>query len=273
MKKILALSLIFFLIQTTYGCACQVYEEYSNMERTLHWYNSFEYIFQARIDKVVTKEDLTSQTVHLTPLKIYKGKLPSLLVLTPPHFGSSCGFNLEGEEGRIYLVYGKIDEKGEINTHFCFGTRRIYTPGQLDTIKTLRMLERSFSQEMALLEAVSKEKSGEIKAAFSNGRPTCKGKFKKGIPVGYWEYYNYYGEKESEGSYGNGLKQGPWIEYRYRYEVKEVGKDRKIEIFLYEFSKGAYIDGLKEGVWIEYYPDGKYKSTETFEKGEWVLDR
>src|SRR5690606_36374014 len=110
-----------------------------------------------RIDKVVTKEDLTSQTIHLTPLKIYKGKLPYSLEVTPPHFGSSCGFNLEGEEGRIYLVYGKTDESGKVNTHFCFGTRRVYTPAQLDTLKELRMLKRSFSQEMAFLEAASRE--------------------------------------------------------------------------------------------------------------------
>ena len=63
----------------------------------------------------------------------------------------------------------------------------------------------------------------------------------------------------TQGSFRNGKKHGPWVEY---YENGQL------------LSKGTYKDGKKEGPWVHYHDNGQLWKKGTYkygkEEGPWV---
>ncbi|MBK8414145.1 MAG: hypothetical protein IPL22_06290 [Bacteroidetes bacterium] len=60
------------------------------------------------------------------------------------------------------------------------------------------------------------------------------------------------GEKETEGNFEDGLKDGEWIFY-----FENTSGIR---------ARGTYVNDVKEGKWILYNTDGSINSVETYEK-------
>ena len=58
---------------------------------------------------------------------------------------------------------------------------------------------------------------------------------------------------KSQGSFRNGKKHGPWVEYHDNGQLR---------------SKGAYKDGKEHGPWVSYHDNGQLRSKETYEDGK-----
>jgi hypothetical protein len=226
------------------------------MEMTIQWYNEYNYVFSALVDSVVTKNSssepellpILKQTVYLSTINVYKGEVPQQLAISPPYFGSSCSFDFSNQKGNTYIIYGYL-ENGKINTHFCNGTKKLYTNSELDTLQAFDHQISSWRRELKLLQSLSHIKNEKVNHQYSNTLKQCDGSFVNGLAEGKWVYYNYYGEKTAEGNYVNGIKEGHWIEYEYKAEIIEKYHKRDFILKMHGYSEGNYKDGKKEGEW------------------------
>lgn len=260
MKHLTIILLLINLSVNGYACSCTGTSEYSNGEITIEWYNNHPFVFESRIDSVYTED--FSQKVFLTVLKIYKGSLPEKVTISPPLFGSSCSFDLRGEEGETYIVYGYIDQKGVLNSHFCNGTKRVYSKKELDTLKIANYHGEIKIQELEFLESIAAIRDGKVDGKYSNGKICGEGNFIKGLPAFKWIYYGYEGNIISEGHYYKGLKDGLWVEYGV-----PIFNGSKGEIKYESISMGNFVDGLKEGEWKTFRTNGDYWYSSNYEKG------
>ncbi len=70
-----------------------------------------------------------------------------------------------------------------------------------------------------------------------------------------------------EGSYLNGKKHGPWIEYD-KYGRNEGNYENGIRVGHWKryrdsgllWSEGPYCNGIKQGTWKDYYPSGNLRT-------------
>jgi hypothetical protein len=234
---------------------------------TIEWYNGHSFVFTARIDSV---EDMDSEQyfggpgpkVYLSTEIIYKGEVPKKLAITPRGFHSSCEFHLDNRVGLTFIFYANLDETGVINSHFCDGSKRLYSIQELNTMNIHQV--RSLKQELQFLKDISLQTEGEIKTYYSNGKLTGTGNFEKGMPVGYWRYYTFEGKISAEGMFKLGLKNGQWMEYEYQYN------EQKKKLVLTSYEVGEYKNGLRNGEWKTYYPNGKYWMSENYKEGNYA---
>ena len=68
-----------------------------------------------------------------------------------------------------------------------------------------------------------------------------QGTYKDGVLDGPWFEYHYHGGLKSKGDYKNGKKEGPWESYRENGQL---------------WNKGTYKNGEREGPWIDYDKNG-----------------
>ncbi|MFL5730037.1 MAG: toxin-antitoxin system YwqK family antitoxin [Cytophagaceae bacterium] len=256
-------SLVF--LHQGYTCSCTGYPKNSNSEITLEWYNDFEFVFTARIDSVLTEDTKYIQTTFLTPLTIYKGQRMSKMV-NGYHQYSSCNFNLAPHVGDTFIIYGRRNEQGDLTSHFCAGTKKIYSEKELDTLQVIDYLLLSYKHELRFLAEVQKVKSGYVDVRYSNGNSNGKGRFENGIPIGKWTYFIFDGRMLAEGNFLNGEKVGEWIENQY-YENYDPDEN-KLSYKHTDFSRGQYLNGLKEGEWKFYRPNGEYSYSVEYLRGE-----
>ena len=76
---------------------------------------------------------------------------------------------------------------------------------------------------------------------FDNGQKEHEGTYKDGKKDGKWTYWHKNGKKKFEGTYKNGKKDGFWI-YWYRNGQKKHER--------------TYKNGKKDGKWTDYKEDG-----------------
>jgi antitoxin component YwqK of YwqJK toxin-antitoxin module len=273
MKEILIILLLTKLASIGYSCSCTGSSDYSNNEITIEWYNNHEYVFQARIDSVYTEELSQNnfhpfQNVYLSIQRIYKGNLPIKVMITPPYFGTSCSFDLRGEVGKFYIVYGYKDAEGKLNTHFCHGTKRFYSQKDLDSLKHLNNKKsgtklkndfiKSLVHEVAFLNKIASISNGKVFAKYSNSKLSGQGNFVNGLPESKWVYYSFKGEKVAEGNYTNGYKNGEWKVYDFGRFSESTNR---------QYSVGNFINGLKEGEWKNYRFNGEYINSHNYKNG------
>jgi antitoxin component YwqK of YwqJK toxin-antitoxin module len=86
-----------------------------------------------------------------------------------------------------------------------------------------------------------------------------QGSFRNGRKHGPWVEYGKFVQLLSKGTYKNGKRDGPWIKYWDNGQLS---------------SKGTYKDGKLDGPWVGYYDNGqlRYKGTYKDDKRDrpWV---
>ena len=84
-------------------------------------------------------------------------------------------------------------------------------------------------------------------------------------------------EKLLRGTFRNGKKDGPWVEYQRngRLWFKETYKDGKQDgpfVWYHDngqlLDKGTYKDGKPDGPWVIYHDNGQLKDKGTFKDGK-----
>lgn len=257
---ILFLTIVYF---NGFSCTCSGSNEYANGERNLEWWNESEYIFKATIDSTRT-EDEWNQKLFFTVTKKYKGDIGKTVAFYAPSFGTSCEWNLEKEIGKEFIIYGYLDEKGKLTSHFCKGSQQIHTQEYIDSLyANVNFYRVIMSQRIQFISEVANFPNGLVKTYYSNGNITGKGNFENYKPTGYWKYFSFDGKITSEGRYKNYKKSGVWIEniYKTRSFENEDGS-HNIDLVLEGFKKGKYINGEKVGVWKTYDRNGMLTNTE-----------
>lgn len=292
--KSLLLLLLLFIGSRAFCCSCTGEADDSNGEMNLEWISQFSVVFTARIDSVISPivddqgmpKSFSNfyEEVYLTIQSVYKGSVPAHLKITPPHYGSSCEFRLQGQQGKVYIFYGIQDEDGSIYTHFCLGSKPFISINELDT---LQVWANAYRQEVFLLSSWDKHRNGQMTFRYSNGQTMGGGKLKNGNQEGPWTCYNYFGKITSKGDYLNGLRSGKWEEYLYVTDYDT--RTKKYAPLLALNQSGNYVRGLRSGLWTEFrykemrkrirgkvktikvlYPCEKGIYTNGMKEGEWV---
>ena len=62
-------------------------------------------------------------------------------------------------------------------------------------------------------------------------------------------------DKTTQGTFRNGEKEGPWVEYQDNGQLSY---------------KGTYKVGKEDGPWVHYYPNGQLSDKGTYKDGELV---
>lgn len=237
------------------ACSCTGSAEYSNHEMCLEWHNMFPLAFTAMVDSIHTVPSgipgIDYQEIFLHTITVYRGTIPSRVMIIPPHAGSSCAFTFETHDiGRFYIFYGFYNDDGSINTHFCYGSGGFYRQSELDTTKMTGTWLASYQQQLDFLHDVGRQQNGPVVTRYTNGQQTASGNFRNGLPVGDWIYYNYYGKISAKGHYKEGVKDGKWTEYMYAFDIVEANGKRKTRLYWIYTMSGNYIKGKKQGVWV-----------------------
>lgn len=245
------------------ACSCTGSNEYTNMERDIEWYNRHDLVFTAKVDSIVrypygNSEGWEFQKVHLTVLTAYKGNIPEHIIIDPPDQLTSCSFAFGQEDiGITFIFYGYFLSDSSIYTHYCEGSGRFYTRAEIDTITGNTWRLQLLKQEYDLLQAVHKSRNGNVITRYSNGKLTGTGRFREGLPVGVWTYFNYYGKVMEQGHYKDGKKHGWWVEYSY---LSNIRKGSRQLVFTHRYlMKGNYVNGRKEGRWLGVGSNGGKK--------------
>ncbi|MDX5347489.1 MAG: hypothetical protein LPJ89_01505 [Hymenobacteraceae bacterium] len=255
MKKYLV-GLLLLLAQKGICCSCSGSNEYANMERSIEWWNSYEFIFKAVIDSTVA-ENWAYNRVYLTATKVYKGDVPEKLNFLTEGSFSSCGWNLEKKIGYEFIMYGVSDEDGNIRSHFCHGSKMLMNKKMIDSLQINPRLAVIYLQEREFLRDIENSKNKKVKTYYSNGNLTGVGRLKNYQPVGYWEYLSFDGKLIAKGNYNNYKKNGEWTEYIYHHkEVKSNSEEPSYEWVYQGYIKGQYLNGEKVGEWITYDQGG-----------------
>ena len=84
---------------------------------------------------------------------------------------------------------------------------------------------------------------------------TTQGTFRNGGKEGPWVEYQDNGQLSYEGTYKDGIQEGPWVQY---YEDGQLSY------------KGTYKVGKEDGPWVHYYPNGQLSDKGTYKDGELV---
>lgn len=253
------MKILFFLIiiivgnHSSMACMCYSCGKYSNNESNLEWWNENDYIFKAKIDSAISKNEWR-QELSFTVTKIFKGDIGAHITFDSPMFGSSCQWDLEDKIGKEFIMYGYLDEEGVLVSHFCQGSKQMLTNNEIDSLYDWKRFRTILKQEMKFIEDIAMFQSGRVKTYYSNGNITAKGSFEIYKPIGYWKYYTYDGNISSEGRYENYKKEGIWIENNYKTESTYEGH---YESYLQGFKKGKYFNGEKIGEWKSFDLDGK----------------
>lgn len=249
----------------TLACDCSGYANYSNAEMTIEWYNSYPLVFSAVVDSVKT-EAWFEHTVYLSIDRVFKGNVSTQVELSPPHFNTSCSFDFTGQEGITYLFYAEYDEQGAINSHFCDGSKRLYTHQELDTLSQYPFYAKKWRHELELLQEIANNQNGDYRFTYSNGAIQNEGKLQNGLPHGHWTYYNYFGEKIAEGHYDEGKKVGVWVEYMYAYNQPKT-ENSSATLTFFGYHQGMYKENKRDGVWKTYAKNGEFEGSTRYEAG------
>ena len=255
MKKLIILFFVIISYNYSIGCTCSGAGEYSDNERSLEWWNNSEYVFRAKLDSAIT--DQWTQELFFTLTKKFKGEIEDNISFFSPMFGTSCEWNLQDKVDKEFIIYGYVDDRGNLVSHFCSGSKQIMSQVEIDSLTEFPFYRQILNQEMKFIEDISKYKDGLVKTYYSNGNITAKGNFSNFQPVGYWKYYSFQGKITSEGRYKNYKKDGIWIENIYVSE-SFTNKTGEIEYKLASngYKKGKYSNGLKIGLWHSYNKEG-----------------
>jgi antitoxin component YwqK of YwqJK toxin-antitoxin module len=94
---------------------------------------------------------------------------------------------------------------------------------------------------------------------YETGEQKLSGTYSLGNKVGLWHGWHVNGQPSFQGTYKDGKEVGEWTEWH------RTGK---------KSADGHYVDGNKDGEWRTYYPDGRFKTSEKYDKGkpvgQWV---
>jgi hypothetical protein len=240
------------------ACNCDIDIAEMNIAR----YNETTAIFVAAVDSSSPCRD--HSTVYFKIIKTYKGNLPSSLAVEEIDCKTPCALNFE--KGKQYLIYAYSTPENEIKIIPCKSSRRILNHNEIED--ELRNSERFntrsyveaevklWSEEIAFLEKIYQQTSGEVKTTYPNGNPTGKGKFRNGLPEGDWTYYYPDGSIQGTGQYKKGKKTGSWIEFNPYYESSKDSNNEQIKKrYIIKYS-GHYNDGHKDGKWQKINLDG-----------------
>jgi len=242
----------------THACTCLGNPEDSHGEINLEWMSKFPLVFTAHIDSVTAPPvdshgmplswEHAAEDVYVTVQTVYKGALPLHLTINPPHYFSSCADRLADDVGKTFLFFGIYFGDGTIGTHYCYGSQRLYSERELDTL--IGPWKKEYRSLISLLNTWNSTKNGYLSIRYMNGRTMGGGNMKNGCPDGSWEHYNYYGHLTSKGAFIGGLKSGVWLERRY-WEFYS-SKTKRETAGLMEEHRGDYLNGQRTGVWTEY---------------------
>jgi hypothetical protein len=267
MKKLVLFFIVILSYSNSIACMCTGSSEHSSGELNLEWWNESEYVFTATIDSTITIDEWSqaSQELFFKVTKRFKGKVEDNISFYSPMFGSSCEWDLRNKVGKEFIIFGYIDDKGILVSHFCQGSSQILNQNEIDSLydKDYKIAKTIRKQNIKFIEDISMFQNGLVKTFYSNGNLTAKGNFENYQPIGYWKYYAFEGEITSEGRYKNYKKNGVWIENVYKHE-SSINSDNEIEYeFIFKgFKKGEYSNGEKNGVWKSYDANGKFIKTE-----------
>jgi len=264
MKKIVLLLIVILNSISSNACMCSATTEFSSGERNVEWWNKSEYIFIGTLDSTITP-DKWSQELFFTTSSKFKGEIEDNINFYSPMFGSSCEWDLQGKEGKEFIIYGYINDKGILVSHFCQGSRQILNEKEIETQydSDYKLARTILKQKKKFIEDISKSKNGLVKTYYSNGNRTAIGHFENYKPIGYWKYYSFDGQITSEGKYSNFEKSGIWIENIYKYEsITNSNNEVEYQLIYKGFIKGKYSNGEKIGVWKSYNTDGKLIKSE-----------
>jgi peptidyl-prolyl cis-trans isomerase B (cyclophilin B) len=130
-----------------------------------------------------------------------------------------------------------------------------------------------------LLYAPNKEKpfSGSVFDMYNNGQLIMNGRYRKGLKIGKWTWWNEDGGIDSTGSYKNGLMHRKWTVWREngKKEGEAHLKNGKLDGLFTAWhengqtsSEGTYKDGKKEGKWTYWYSNGQKMEEGEYHNGE-----
>lgn len=146
-----------------------------------------------------------------------------------------------------------------------------YTSGE---VKEVRFYDKSGN--MTLLSK-KKGKTVDYVFNFPAGNREVEGKFIDGKKEGNWTYYDYYGNIIKTETYKDNEVQGDVLYYHPNGQIKmkysvidgvENGVYLEYGIFGNLIEEGFYLDGEKDREWFVYYPDGTIEDENYFVNGE-----
>ena len=135
-------------------------------------------------------------------------------------------------------------------------------------IISLLILSVGLSQQIITTQSY---KNGNVKSI------TYHKKTRDGIQKVKEEGYHEKGQKEFEGSYKDGKKEGLWTYWNENGQKKEEGNindDRKDGLWTYWYengkkkSEGILKDRKLDGLWIKWYENGQKQYEGTFKDGK-----
>lgn len=146
---------------------------------------------------------------------------------------------------------GTLKKEVEYTNKDTYVAREYFSNGNIDTEVRIKNGKRNgISKIFYDTGVISKEidyKDDEVvlqKTFHVNGKPNETWHLAKGEPHGKYLSFNSDGEKEMEGNYTHGLRDGTWKYYH-------LDKDNFLE------KEVPYVRGNKEGVFKSYYRSGK----------------
>jgi len=226
--RILTIILIISLTKETYSCSCFFQDKVSILDvfETKYIFNgiveetyldSIDYVFQ-KYENHYDTMTFQALIVKFKVIKTYKGKVQKGIVKlsTAPDYGA-CGIAFK--KGQTYNIWTNYYSDQYFSVDSCSRTTLISNHE-----KTQTFLLNNY-----------KKKTTKKKWRDENNIIRGKGKYKDGIPDGFWKFYYNNGCLKTTGFFTKGEKEGKWTTYIDQHRDKnpnlilKVKKETKCE--------------------------------------------